>query len=333
GSRDAHVYIGLARVRAASSMYKSAQAMIEKALELDPKDAEVRLLSAGKINRRDRIKLLEDYLAGENNQDAGGRANLQRYLEYLRARAKDQHGTCRLATKTDTTETPMIRLMNGPNRIRGYGLEVGVNDKKSTLLLDTGASGILINRALAERAGVRRLSDTEMSGIGDRGGEKGYIGLAGRLKIGALEFRDCEVRVLDRRSVISEDGLIGSDVFSSFLVDLDFPVEKVRLTQLPNRPAESSATVALQTDSDDSVLPGEEQNASSKDSDQNEASRHHGPRDRYIAPEMRSFTKIYRFGHQVLVTTYVGEGNAPARLFLLDTGGFDNLISISAAKE
>src|SRR5262249_43536128 len=127
GSRDAHVYIGLARVRAASSMYKSAQAMIEKALELDPKDAEVRLLSAGKLNRRDRIKLLEDYLGGENNEDAGGRANLQRYLEYLRARAKDQHGTCRLATKTDTTETPMIRLMNGPNRIRGYGLEVGVN--------------------------------------------------------------------------------------------------------------------------------------------------------------------------------------------------------------
>ena len=129
-----------------------------------------------------------------------------------------------------------VRAVTGdPNHIRGYGLEVGVNDRKSQLLLDTGASGIVINRPLAEKSGVTRLSDTRLGGMGDRGGEKGYIGLAKTvktLKIGELEFRDCEVRVLDRRSVVGEDGLIGSDVFSSFLVDLDFPVERVRLTQL-----------------------------------------------------------------------------------------------------
>ena len=333
GSRDAHVYLGLARVRRASSMYKSAQAMIDKALQLDPTDPDIRFLSANKLNRHDRIKFLEEYLAGENNLDADARANIQRYLEYLRGRANGQHGTCRLASKAATTEAPMMRLMRDPNHIRGYGLQVGVNDRKSTLLLDTGASGILINRPLAEKAGVTRLSETKLGGIGDRGGEKGYIGLASSLKIGELEFRDCEVQVLDRRSVVGEDGLIGSDVFSSFLVDLDFPVEKVRLTQLPTRPEESTSTVALQTESDDSALQDEDEDTSPENSDRSEATTHKGPQDRYIAPEMRSFTKVYRFGHELLVNTYVGDENAPARLFLLDTGGFDNQITVSAARE
>jgi hypothetical protein len=135
-------------------MYKSARALIDKAQELGAGDPEIQLLSAGKLSRRDRIKFLEEYLASENNEDAETRTNIQRYLGYLRARAKEQHGACHLASTTATTETPMIRLMSDPNHIRGYGLEVGVNDRKSQLLLDTGASGIVINRPLAEKSGI-----------------------------------------------------------------------------------------------------------------------------------------------------------------------------------
>ena len=332
GSRDPRVYLGLAKVRWASSMYKSARALIDKAQELGADDPEIRLLSSGKLSRRDRIKLFEEYLASENSEDAETRANIQRYLEYLKARAKLQYGACHLASTIATTETPMIRLMRDPNHIRGYGLEVGVNGRKSQLLLDTGASGIMINRPLAEKSGVTRLSDTKLGGIGDRGGEKGYVGLAKTLKIGELEFRDCEVRVLDRHSVVGEDGLIGSDVFSSFLVDLDFPVERVRLTQLPKRPTDSTSTVALQTESDDSVLKGEEEDTS-ENPDQQASSVRKEPQDRYIAPEMQSFTKVYRFGHDLLVTTYVGDENAPPRLFLLDMGGFDNEINLATARE
>jgi hypothetical protein len=131
---------------------------------------------------------------------------------------------------------------------------------------------------------------------------------------------------------VGEDGLIGSDVFSSFLVDLDFPVERVRLTQLPKRPTDSTSTVALQTESDDSVLKGEEEDTS-ENPDQQASSVRKEPQNRYIAPEMQSFTKVYRFGHDLPVTTYVGEENAPPRLFLLDTGGFDNEINLATARE
>jgi hypothetical protein len=137
------------------------------------------------------------------------------------------------------------------------------------------------------------------------------------LKIGELEFRDCEVRVLDRRSVVGEDRLIGSDVFSSFLVDLDFPVEKVRLTQLPKRPEDATSTVALQTESDDPVLQDEEEDTSIENPDQKAPSVRKGPQDRFVAPEMQSFTKVYRFGHDLLFTTYVGdESPHPGSSFL-----------------
>ena len=51
-----------------------------------------------------------------------------------------------------------------------------MNDKKSRLLLDTGASGILINRNLAEKSDVNRLSKTEISGIGDKGNKSAMWG-------------------------------------------------------------------------------------------------------------------------------------------------------------
>jgi len=54
------------------------------------------------------------------------------------------------------------------------------------------------------------------------------------------------------------------------------------------------------------------------------------PRDRYIAPEMQSYTQVYRFGHDLLVPTKMG--NSAPRLFLLDTGSQSNLISLEAAE-
>src|SRR5262249_37566661 len=54
-------------------------------------------------------------------------------------------------------------------------------------------------------------------------------------------------------------------------------------------------------------------------------------RDRYIAPEMRSFTPVLRFGHDLIVWTKIND-MAP-RLFLLDTGAFSNAISPDAARE
>jgi hypothetical protein len=257
---------------------------------------------------------------------------MQHYLEYLKARAKDAHGACHLVSKVTSTETNLVRLLSDPQHLRGYGLAVNVNGHGSKLQLDTGASGILITRGLAEKAGLTRLSEYEIRGIGDKGGKEGYTAVVGTLKIGELEFQGCTVRVLDQRSVIGEDGLIGSDVFSSFLVDLDFPNEKLRLQELPKRPEAADTKLALATDEDDSDDDSGGASKPTTTEPQKDAKPNRsGPQDRYVAPEMKSYTPIYRFGHMLLVPTSVGQ--VPGKLFLIDSGAFTNHITPAAARE
>jgi hypothetical protein len=55
------------------------------------------------------------------------------------------------------------------------------------------------------------------------------------------------------------------------------------------------------------------------------------PRDRYIAPEMADWTKVFRFGHSILVPTSVNDSKA--MLFGLDTGAFSNLLSVRAGRQ
>jgi tetratricopeptide (TPR) repeat protein len=334
GHQDARAYMGLARVRWAVSKYKSGSTMIDKAHQLDPTDPEIHRLWVGRLSRAEKIKYLQEYLAGETNDDSETRAGMLHYLEYLNAMAKEPRGACHLVSETTKTETRLLPILADVNsrHLRGYGISVSVNGEKSKLLLDTGASGILINRNLAEKAGVTKLSDTEIRGLGDKGGKSGHMGIADSLNIGEFEFHGCPVEVLEQRSVIGEDGLIGTDVFAAFLVDIDFPNEKLRLSELPKRPEETPTKIALQTESDDSNPPDEGRTEKATGVPAKSASSpHSGPQDRYISPEMKSYTQVYRFGHNLLVPTLIGD--APVKLFVLDTGAPTNLISPSAASE
>jgi tetratricopeptide (TPR) repeat protein len=334
GHQDAQAYVGLARVRWAISKYKNGWTMIDKAHQLDPTDPEIGKLWVGKLSRAQRIKYLEQYLAGETNDDPESRAAAQQKLEYLKAMANDPRGACHLVSETTTTATRLLPILADVNstHLQGYGISVAVNGQKSKLLLDTGASGILINRNLAEKAGITKLSNTEIRGIGDKDSKSGHMGIAHSLNIGAFEFHECPVVVLEQRSLDEADGLIGADVFAAFLVDIDFPNEKLILNELPKRPDESAAKITLQTEIDDSNPPGEGSvEKAARAPAKSAPSTHAGPQDRYIAPEMKSYTQVYRFGHNLLVPTVIGD--APVKLFVLDTGSASNLISPSAARE
>ena len=183
--------------------------------------------------------------------------------------------------------------------------------------------------------------------------QTGYSAVAARIRIGELEFQDCIVRVTDKASVIEEDGLIGADVFSSYLIDIDIPGGKLRLAPLPKRPDESAAPTALNTEAEAANNQEEKSGSSNepKDDPDAAASSKDGnakaatgdakaqpavaamrlPRTRYVAPEMQNWTKIFRFGHQLLIPTYVDDSKA--MLFLIDTGSFANMLSIRAARQ
>src|SRR5262249_19892557 len=152
---------------------------------------------------------------------------------------------CRLTSTVKESHQNLERLLYGAQRIRGYGLKVNIDGAKGTLLLDTGASGILINKRMAQKAGIEPIVKTDLHGIGDKGPIGAYFGYGKSIKIGDVEFQNCLVRVEDRNNVAEEEGLIGADVFNAFLVDINFPDYKFNLTPLPSMPPLTDAEKAL----------------------------------------------------------------------------------------
>jgi predicted aspartyl protease/predicted negative regulator of RcsB-dependent stress response len=330
GHLDARAYIGLARVDRALSLYKKAKDKVDKAHELDPNDPDIQRYWIDTLSRNERIKKLEEYLASVKNDDAKTRENIQHYIDYLKARQQGPPRSCKLIGNVTSTQTNLVPLLIDPKHMRGLGLSVSVNGTRSNLLLDTGATGILIDRGIAEKSGLNKLSGINISGIGDKGDNAGWIGLADSIKVGELEFQNCPVWVMDKRSVADEDGLIGADVFSSFLVDINLPERKLHLSPLPLRPGETSQAIKLKTDKDDT---GSEQaeNTDTGSSSKPAPPPAAGPFDAYVSPEMTAYTKVLRFGHQLLIPTKIGD--APPKLFMIDTGAFNNLIDPAAARE
>jgi Tfp pilus assembly protein PilF/predicted aspartyl protease len=343
GHPAARAYLGLARVRWAIAMNKSANRLIDTAHQLDPDDPDIQHAWISSLRRSDRIQYYERFLAEANSSDGDERKKIAMYLSTLKDKGKQTGPSCRLVSKVTNTTTPLVRLLLDPSHLRGYGLSVDLNGTRTNILLDTGASGIVVKRRIAEKAGITKVTETKIWGIGDKGMRNAYVGTAKSIRIGELEFQGCPVEVMEGRSVADEDGLIGADVFEDFLVDIDFPDEKLKLSELPKRPGQRSQQLTLKSDEDDSDSDSgsdssdqattQKASADAKSDGRTEsaAGSSSGPQDRYIAPEMQSFTHVFRFGHDLLIPTKIGD--VPGKLFLLDTGAFNNAISPAAARE
>jgi tetratricopeptide (TPR) repeat protein len=295
---DARAFLGLTHIYWATLNFKRAKDDIDQAYKIDPQDPDIRRAYMQTLSGAERVQFLKGYLAGATNDDAESRENLEQELAVMENENYAQEHNCRMVTNVTKTETRLEPLLYGPQNIRGYGLMVKLNGVSSRLMLDTGASGILVDSKVAAKAG-----------IGDKGAATGFVGYAEKIQIGELEFQGCIVEVATGRSVLGDDGLIGADVFRHFLVDVDMPNAKFKLSPLPSIPDEPATTTSLDTKS--------------------VGVRHF--RDRYVPPEMKDYTRIFLIGHDMLIPTRVND--SAAKLFLIDTGSFDDTLSPAAAKE
>ncbi len=330
---DPGPHLGLARVYRAYSLYRRAYDQLKRAHELAPNDIAVQLVWLNSLPQRDRIPAVEAYLAGPGRQNPQTARQLQQFLAFLKKNADAPQHPCKLVSDVQETNTKLYAVPRPGTELGASGLVVKVNKQEMHLALDTGASGVLLGRAAAERAGLQRLAFQPIIGMGDSGQQGGFTAAVDRIRIGDLEFQDCIVRVTDAATpVAGQDGLIGSDVFSSYLIDIDIPGAKLRLSPLPKRPDEAAAPAALQTASQESSdadsLPSEAESATTKPTAVIGA---HLPKDAYVAPDMANWTKVYRFRNLLLIPTRV-DGTGPM-LFLIDTGAFSNVLSTRAARE
>jgi tetratricopeptide (TPR) repeat protein len=337
--KDVRAYLGLARLYRSYSLYRKAYDQLQSAHEIDPDDIEVQRAWLSMLPRKERLAAMEAYLGGPHPDDEDETKWMTEYLGFLKATADKRIRGCRLVSKVEQTETKLETMYGADgHRMRGIGLSVKLNDRNVHLLLDTGAGGIMVSRKVAEKAGLTRISAVHYGGIGDEGLQSGYTAVADRIRIGELEFQDCVVAVSDKGSVGDEDGLIGADVLGAYLIDIDLPGMRLKLAPLPKRPEDVVAPKSLNSE-------GEEQaNAERKEDSMNDPTSQDQktpapiskpaqrlPKDRYIAPEMADWTKVFRFGHSILVPTSVNDSKS--MLFGLDTGAFSNILSVRAGRQ
>jgi tetratricopeptide (TPR) repeat protein/predicted aspartyl protease len=303
-ANSARAQFGMGRMFQMVSMNKRAKETFAKAHQLDPEDEQIFEYWAETLPYAEQLEAIKES-AGDHPTDA--EANR---IKYLTALASKQSWILTSELKpTELKALPYGKELtgvydisrSGPMNIsKGYGLQVKFNDRASAvLLLDTGAPGITIGRKLAEKAGAAKIADSRIGGIGDQGSTLSYEAWVDKITIGSVEFHNCVVTVSSKNNIADEAGLIGADVFRRFLVTLDFREQKVLLAPLPKNP-----------------------NAASDDDP---------AQDRYIAPEMQSFTKFYRFGHDIVVPVVVNDkavGN-----FILDTGADLNIMSPKLASQ
>ncbi len=317
-----------ARLLRLNSYYASAADEVSTAHSLDPTNPRIRSRWLDTLPMKDRIAELEAYLASANGEDPETIKRLHFYLDYLKQQAIEPHKACRLVSNADTAQIPFANLMRDGTHIRAFGLDVKFNDHEARLQIDTGASGLLISRSVADHAGLKPFSRTEVGGVGSQGNKDAYTTFADDIKIGSLEFKDCAVEVLNKGNVVDSDGLIGMDVFSRFLVTLDYPMRKLLLAPLPPRPNDTSG---LKPTLETRGSTNEDESSGNSAAAPSPKPAPHGPYDRYVAPEMKSWTPVYRIGHDLLLPASLNGG--PLKLFILDTGAFSTTVSPEVARE
>jgi len=300
--QNARAIYGVSRVFQATCLRKKAYEMLRVAHAIDFHDPRI----AGAFYATDSrspaaVARMEAALArNHDTSDEKADAAFDRTLKKWIAEAKALEGKPEFdpAGPDQPHRIPLRRLMDG-RRLTGGSLPVKINNVRTDLRFDTGAGGILLSSRFAERAGIRRLADTEISGIGNGAPVKGWVGYAPQVQVGDLEFSNCLVTVPEKGATDDSGGLIGSDIFQRYLVKINFANQSVDLDPLPG-PAWDGHTLV----------------------------------DRYEGPELAGYSQMLIVHHYLLIPTSISESakaEQTASLFLLDTGARLNMISTNMA--
>lgn len=302
----------LATIYRMGGLYASANRELTLARKLDPIDDDIESDWIRLQSRTVQLAELTNYLDRSTFLSNDERKSLTRQKERL---SEPPAAGCHLVTPVTSASIPFRAMQDGPSAPTFWGLDVSFNGKQRSLEIDTGATGLLLTKSAARALHLEPERQFKAGGIGDDGDVDSFVAKVDSIKIGQLEFQNCDVQVLGKNPVGmgAEDGLIGGDVFSHFIFTLDFPGRAVKLDPLPSRPNDVASASALSLDTGVSAGSGE-------------------PQDAFRDPSMKDWDPIWRSGHDLIMNVRLNQ-TGPWKLFIVDTGSQMDLISPDAARE
>ena len=161
-------------------------------------------------------------------------------VEDVRARLRiaEQIGTTPLAVLDSDYQSYSIPLLS--IRSVGFVLRARINGgRELNLILDTGATGIVLNASAGSEMYLHFLADAVLSGFGTTQPITARIASAASFEAAGLKISNLLFHVSATDLTRAADGMIGLDVFENFLIRLDPSAHKLELTPF----ARSGATL------------------------------------------------------------------------------------------
>jgi tetratricopeptide (TPR) repeat protein len=298
--KNARAYFGMSKLHSFDFNRKSARRLEIRAYECDPDDPEIMEAYARGLPAEEEIALLEKYLRLAENEPDGKKNSITDYIAFLKY-MESRPETWELQDPAQKAEIGLSPVYQPRTGRTGYIVTVLLNGViKAKLHLDTGSRGILIDEKAVADLNLETVSPCHIGGLGDSEPQLGKTMLAQSVRIGPIEFHNCPLTVAAKKLFSDADGIMGIDVFRQFLITLDFPDGKLKLSPLP--PVGGA-----------SADPKSWRNL-----------------DRTVPREMESYAPIGSWGNLVIPTLV---NKTALGYFFLDTGASESMLSLEMAKK
>lgn len=219
-SGTARAHFGVGKLAMSKLRSKPALESFRRAIELDPKEPQYLLgaaeASALEKDLKAQSRHLEAYLRLDP-QDEDRREEARATLEVLQKLEGRNPG--RLSAPDMPAPVQFRKSLNL------LFTEVSINGKGPfEFVIDTGASQTVLSEKLAERLGLRPISQTLIHGVGGSGKVPSRIYELGEVTVGDIKVSDLPVGAYsDPLLTQVADGILGTSMLSDFVLTIDYP--------------------------------------------------------------------------------------------------------------
>jgi predicted aspartyl protease len=237
--RNTRGHLGLARIATLMSDKDLAAKHISAAYQVEPRNPDVILAFADVVEDRNaRQTLLRNFLALSTDERA------QEVLAKLRI--EEQVGS-RKASVLDSPYQPYHLPLTQSGKT-GLLLRARLNGvRELRLVVDTGASGVVLNASAARGLNLETLVPMALAGYGSGPIGMAQVTLASCFEVGGFKLSNPLVEVSQTEVTREADGIVGLDLFENFLIRMDTHERMLTLTPFTAEHNESLCADCVRT--------------------------------------------------------------------------------------